>query len=207
MSTVEQELREFFHAVPAARSVDATAILERGHRQLRAQRLRSTTAVAVPAVVALTCGGLVVAGRETSPYELAGSGLTLAAGTVGPVQVSGDRVDLGDGVQAWRHGTHLYIGYPARPYAELDTNDLTSRWGHLSYDTVVFDGAGQHDGSTVVVGTVRGTPSNIVVTVEGVSQTATIACFEQAAGWCSYMAKVPTSIQSYDDTPTLQVTS
>lgn len=93
------------------------------------------------------------------------------------MQVADDRVDLGDGIQAWRQGRKLYIGYPARPYAELDTGSINSRWGHLGYDSVVFDDPGQHDGSTIVVGTVRGAPTSVRVAIDGVAAPATIACF------------------------------
>lgn len=138
-------------------------------------------------------------GETGSQYQLAGSGLTLADDSVGPVQVAADRVDLGDGIQAWRKEELLYIGYPAGPYAELDTSSLTSQWDDLGHDTVVLDDIGQQDGSTIVVGTVRGNPTSVTVTIGGVSQPAIIACFQQAAGWCSYQANVPTSIQDADD--------
>lgn len=151
-------------------------------------------------------GVLLAVDMVQGRYRLDSPSLTLAAGpagaagpaSAGPRQIAADRVDLGDGVQAWRQDDLLYIGYPAQPYAELDTGSLNSRWGHLGYDYVIFDDPGQQDGSTIVVGSVRGTPTSVTVTVDGTAAPATIACFRQAPGWCSYKANVPTSIASYD---------
>jgi len=120
----------------------------------------------------------------------------LAGGSVGPVQVTTDRVDLGDGVQAWRKGRLLNVGYPGGPHEEVDPAGVGMRWGNLGYDAGIFTEAGQHKGSTIVVGSVRGTPTSVVVTLEGVSRPATIACFTQARGWCVYKANVPASFIS-----------
>lgn len=202
MPTTEQDLRHALQQQAITPALDMDAVLSSGRRSLTRRRLRrSGTMLVLP--VLLTAG--VVATNSAPSTQLVGSGLTLAAGSTGPVQVSNDRVDLGDGIQAWRDGKDLYIGYPARPYAELDTSSLTSRWDDLEYDTVVFDDAGQQDGSTIVVGTVRGAPEAVRVTVDGVATDATIACFEQADGWCSYKANVPTSIRSYDNPPIVEV--
>ncbi len=202
MPTTEEDLRTAFRQEPPTATPDATALLRMGRRSLQRRRLRRTGVALVAPL--LFIGGVLV-DRGSSPYQLAGSGLTLATTTVGPVQVSDDRVDLGDGIQAWRQGRNLYIGYPARPYAELDTGSINSGWGHLGYDSVVFDDPGQDDGSTIVVGTVRGAPTSIRVGIDGVVVPATIACFDQAKGWCSYKANVPTSIRSYDDGPQVEV--
>lgn len=80
----------------------------------------------------------------------------------------------------------LYIGYPGRrPYEEADTKSVHLRWKNLGYDAAIFTDPGQHPRSTIGVGTVRGKPTSVVVTLEGVSRRATIACFKQAPGWCS----------------------
>ena len=202
MPTVEQELRDALRRDAATVDVDTQAVLAAGRRRLLRRRLRRWGALlALP--VALTTG-IAVTSKAPST-ELVSSGLTLAAGSDGPVQVSDDRVDLGDGIQAWREGDNLYIGYPARPYAELDTGRINSRWGDLGYDTVVFDDPGEQDGSTIGVGSVRGAPESVRVTIDGVTSDATIACFVQARGWCSYKADVPTSIRSHDEPPRVEV--
>ncbi len=207
MPTTEDGLRAAFKQQPAVAAPDAAGLLQVGRQRLQRRRLRRAgAALVVPLLLAGgVLGGDALSDRRSSTYLLAGSGLTLAAGSAGPVQVSGDRVDLGDGIHAWRRDRTLYIGYPARPYAALDTSDLTARWNDLGYDAVVFDDPGQHDGSTIVVGTVRGAPTSVRVGVDGVFARATIACFQQAEGWCSYKANVPTSIRSYDDPPQVQV--
>ncbi|MCU1606794.1 MAG: hypothetical protein JWP46_3259 [Modestobacter sp.] len=71
---------------------------------------------------------------------------------------------------------------------------------------VIFDEPGEHDDSTMVVGTVRGAPSSVEVIIDGVSQEATVACFTQTPGWCSYKAKVPTSWQGDWDLAQVVVT-
>lgn len=202
MHTTEQDLRHALRQDALAPEIDVQAVLISGRRRLTRRRLRRSGAVLVLPVL-LTAG--IVATRSAPSTQLVGSGLTLAAGSDGPVQVSGDRVDLGDGIEAWRDGKTLHIGYPARPYAELDTSSINSRWGDLGYDTVVLDDAGEQDGSTIVVGTVRGAPQTVRVTVDGVASDATIACFDEADGWCSYKADVPTSIHSYDNMPVVEV--
>ncbi len=203
MPTSEQDLvAAFRHQQPMTATPDVTALLAAGRRRLQRRRVRRLgTALALPL---LLLGGAVL-DHQSSRNELAGSGLTLAAGAAGPVQIADDRVDLGDGIQAWRHDRKLYIGYPARPYAELDTGSLNSRWGDLGYDSVVFDDPGQHDGSTIVVGTIQGAPTSVSVAIDGITAPATIACFDQAKGWCSYKANVPTSIRSYDSGPQVTV--
>lgn len=206
MPTTEQDLRTAFarHPPPDV-TLDPAGLVLTGHRRLQRRRFRR---VGVALVVPTLLVGGVLADRHATRYELAGSGLTLAAGTDGPVQVSDDRVDLGDGIQAWREGKILSIGYPARPNAFLDTSSLNSQWGDLGYDVVVFDDPGQNDGSTiVVVGSVQGAPTSVRVGIDGVFVPATIACFEQAKGWCSYKANVPVSISSYDadDMPQVEV--
>lgn len=202
MHTTEQDLRHALQRMSLEPEIDVQAVLSSGRRSLTRRRLRRSGAVLVLPV--LLTAGLAATGSAPST-QLVSSGLTLAAGSEGPVQVSEDRVDLGDGIQAWRDGEDLYIGYPAGPYAGLDTSSINSRWGDLGYDTVVFDEAGEQDGSTIVVGSVRGAPKSVRVTVDGVASDATIACFEEAEGWCSYKANVPTSIRSYDDPPVVEV--
>ena len=199
MHTDEHDLRHALRQNAAAPDLDMQAVIVSGRRSLMRRRLRRSGAViALP--VLLTAGVAATNGPST---QLVGSGLTLAGGE-GPVQVSDDRVDLGDGVQAWRDGKTLFIGYPARPYAELDTGEMFNGWGDLDYDSVVFeDDPDNQDGSTVVVGTVRGAPQSVRVTLEGVTADATIACFEQAEGWCSYKVNVPASF--VDEMPVVEV--
>lgn len=204
MPVSEQELRTALHQHRPAGRVRTDAALEAGRRKLRRRRARRAAgALALP--VLLGAGIVVASGAPHTSYALVGSGLTLAAGSTGPVQVATDRVDLGDGIQAWRGNKLLYVGYPARPYAELDTHSLSTRWGNLGYDAAIFSEAGQHEGSTIVVGSVRGKPTSVVVTLEGVSQPATIACFKQAPGWCVYKANVPTSFRDNNKRPRIQV--
>lgn len=204
MYTTEQDLRHALQRMSVEPEIDVEAVLSSGRRSLTRRRRRLRRSGAVLVLPVLLTAGLATT-RSAPSTQLVGSGLTLAAGLEGPVQVSGDRVDLGDGIQAWRDGEDLYIGYPARPYAELDTSSLNSRWGDLGYDTVVFDDAGEQDGSTIVVGSVQGAPKSVRVTVDGVASDATIVCFEEAEGWCSYKANVPTSIRSYDEMPVVEV--
>lgn len=204
MPTTEQELRDALQQGTVAPEIDVQAVLTSGRRSLTRRRLRRSGALlALP--VLLTAG--ILATSSTPSTRLVGSGLTLAAGSDGPVQVSDDRVDLGDGIQAWREVDHLFIGYPARPYSQLNTSDSTYRWGwgDLDHDTVVLDDAGEQDGSTIVVGSVRGAPQAVRVTVDGVTTDATIACFDQAEGWCSYKADVPTSIRDDGSLPVVDV--
>lgn len=202
MPTTEQDLRHALQRQAITPAVDIDAVLTSGRRNLMRRRLRRSGAALVLPVL-LTAG--VAAISSTPSTQLVGSGLTLAAGSTGPVQVSNDRVDMGDGIHAWRDGKNLYIGYPARPYAGLDTSSLTSRWNDLGYDIVIFDDPGQQDGSTIVVGTVRGAPETVRVTIDGVTSSATIACFDQADGWCSYKANVPTSFGSRENPPVVDV--
>lgn len=202
MHTTEQDLRHALRQQAVACDIDVQAALTSGRRSLTRRRLRKTGAVL--ALPVLLTAGIAATTRDPST-QLVGSGLTLAAGSTGPVQVSDDRVDLGDGIQAWRDGEKLYIGYPVRPNAVLDTGSINSGWGDLGYDTVVFDDEGEQDGSTIVVGTVRGAPRSVSVTVDGITSEATIACFVQAEGWCSYKANVPTSIRSYANPPQVVV--
>lgn len=130
-------------------------------------------------------------------YRLDSPGLTLAAGPAGaagtasasPRQIDADRVDLGDGVQDGGRATCSTSA--TQPGRTPDTSSLNSKWGHLGYDSVVLDDPGQQDGSTIVVGSVRGTPTSVTVSIDATSAPATIACFRQASGWCSYKANVP----------------
>lgn len=197
MPVTEQNLMHALHGQPVpTATLDVCALLAHARGRLHRRRARRVgTALALP----LLLGAGVALDHHDSPYLLAASGLTLAAGSEGPTQISDNRVDLGDGIQAWRQGRNLYIGYPNRPYSELDTSSISSRWGDLGYDFVIFDDPGQNDGSTIVVGSVRGAPTSVTVTIQGASAPATIACFTQTKGWCSYKANVPTSINSYDD--------
>lgn len=199
MTLIEDDLRQALRAHPPTGRVPVGAALASGRRIRLARRVVPTVA----AVVVAAAGGIALSGGGHD-YRLTGDGLTVTRGP-GVQQVDDDRVDMGDGIQAWRDGETLGIGYPARPYATLDTTSITSRWGHLGHDTVVFDDPGEHDGSTMVVGTVRGEPRSVVVTVDGVSQEATVACFAEAPGWCVYKAAVPTSWQSVDRMPQVDV--
>lgn len=93
---------------------------------------------------------------------------------------------------ACRHGGRATCSTSAtQPGRTPDTSSLNSKWGHLGYDSVVLDDPGQQDGSTIVVGGVRGTPTSVTVSIDATSAPATIACFRQASGWCSYKANVP----------------
>lgn len=205
MAVTERELHAAFHRPLSAGAVDVAAVLAAGRRRLRRRRLRRTSGALILPVAVAAAVGLSATGNR-HPYQLVGSGLTLAQGSVGPVQVATERVDLGDGIQAWRKGVLLYIGYPHRPYLELDTKNIHSRWENLGYDAAIFTDPGQHPGSTIVVGTVRGKPTSVVVTLEGVSQRATIACFKQAPGWCSYKANVPASFRDNHRLPDVHIT-
>ncbi|MCD5351269.1 hypothetical protein [Kineosporia mesophila] len=201
----EQQIRQHFRTAPVEGAVNAQEIVAAGRQQFRARRRRRTwgaTATATTAVLAAVTGGIALSSHRDARFELVGSGLTLAAGSSGPVQVSDDRVDLGHGLQAWREGKVLGVGYPDSTHTLLDTTDPTARWGDLGYDVATLDPEGQNDGVTAVVGTVRGQPSHVVVSIAGVTQTATIACFTQAQGWCSYAALVPVSVQNYGTEPT-----
>lgn len=203
MSINEQYLREHFRSAPAGGTVNAEEIVAAGRRRLRARRRQRTLGVtAAVALLAAITGGLAQSDPGHAEYELVGSGLTLATGSSGPVQLSDDRVDFGHGLQAWRKGRTLAVGYPDGTHAFLDTADPTARWGDLGYDVVTLDPEGQNDGVTAVVGTVRGKPERVRVSIAGASQTATIACFDQAPGWCSYAALVPFSVQNYTTQPT-----
>jgi hypothetical protein len=199
MTVIEDDLRQALHAHAPAGQVPVAAALAAGRRIRLARRAAPTVAAVVMAAAAV----MALTGGERD-YRLAGDGLTLSKGP-GVQQIDAGRVDMGDGIQAWRDGETLGIGYPARPYATIDTTSINSRWADLGYDTVVFDDPGEHDGWTTVVGTVRGEPTSVVVTVDGVSEEATVACFRQALGWCAYKAKVPSSWQSPDSLPKVLV--
>jgi hypothetical protein len=204
VSISEQQMRQHFRSTPVIGEVNVQQIIAAGRQQVRKQRQRKTLGAATVAtsLLATIVGGLALSGRGEAGYELVGSGLTLAAGSPDPVQVNDERVDFGHGLQAWRTGKTLDVGYPDGAHATLDTTDPTAQWGDLGYDVVTLDPAGQQDGGTAVVGTVRGEPSHVEVTIAGVTQTATIACFTQAHGWCSYAALVPFSVQDYQSQPT-----
>jgi hypothetical protein len=199
VTDLEDDLRLALHTHAPTGQLPLAAALASGRRIRLARRVAPGVAAVVLAAAAVTA----LSGRGQD-YRLTGDGLTVSRGP-GVHQIDDDRVDLGDGIQAWRDGETLHIGYPARPYASLDTTSISSRWDDLGHDTVVFDDPGEHDGSTMVVGTVRGEPTSVVVTVDGVSQNATVACFVQAPGWCSYKAEVPTSWQSRDRPPQVEV--
>lgn len=201
MSITEHHLRQHLRTAPVTGTIDLQQILANGHRQLRVRRRRRALTALTPLGLAALVAGLAITGTSGEHYELAGSGLTLAAGSVGPVQVSNDRVDLGGGLQAWREEAVLNVGYPSGAHATLDTTDPTARWGDMGYDVAVLDPEGEDDGRTAVVGTVRGTPDSVDVTIAGVTQKATIACFTQAQGWCSYAAVVPFAVQDYQTQP------
>ena len=204
MSVTEQQLREHFHSTTAPMPLKTEGLLAIGHRRLRARRQRRAALVLTP--LALIATAVTVESHRGPGYELAGSGLTLAGTTDGPVQVDDDRVDLGDGIQAWREGSTLSIGYPAGHYAALDTSALTSQWGTLGHDIVVLNDTDMPGPTTTVVGTVQGAPTKIMVTIRGTSQSATIACFTQAHGWCSYKAVLPVTTDDHvKDAPTVTV--
>jgi hypothetical protein len=190
MHDVEDDLRQAFHAHAPTGEVPIEAALRAGRRTRRVRR----TVIPAAALVVATAGIATMIGGHDQ-YQLVGDGLTLSHGP-GVEQIGDDRVDMGDGIQAWRDDETLSIGYPARPYASLDTKSLTSQWGDLGHDIVVFDDPDEHDGTTMVVGTVQGQPSSVEVIIDSVSQQATVACFTQAPGWCSYKAKVPASWRS-----------
>lgn len=205
MRVSEQEVRATLHDYQPTGRVDIGAAVAAGRRQLHRRRARRTAGALI---LPLAAGaGFVVAagGVHNDGYTLAGYGLTLAGGSTGPVQVTTDRVTLGDGVQAWRKGRLLYVGYPGRPYEEVDPAGFGMRWRNLGYDAAIFTEPGQHDGSTIVVGSVRGKPASVVVTLEGVSRPATIACFTQAKGWCVYKANVPASFGISSRGPQIRV--
>lgn len=218
MSISEQQmgrhLHQHLHTARVPGAVDTAAIITTGRRQLRARRRRRALGAVVPAVLLIAGAGWVIAGNGGSDYELAGSGLTLAAGSQGPVQVSDDRVDMGDGLQAWREGSVLSVGYPTGSdggegsHAWLDTSDWGSHWDKNSYDIAVLDGDGAITTGTAVVGAVRGTPSRVDVSIEGVTVSASIACFTQAQGWCSYAVVVPVALEDHGtmDMPTVKAT-
>lgn len=195
MHDVEEDLRQALRTHEPTGQVPVRAALVAGRRA----RLARRAPAAVAALVAVGGAALALPSSQDQ-YQLVGDGLTLSQGA-GVQQIDDDRVDMGDGIQAWREGEILAIGYPTRPYAAIDTTSMTSRWDDLGYDIVVFDEPGEQDGSTMVVGTVRGTPTSVEVVIDGVSQEATVACFTQVQGWCSYKANVITSWQSHEQFP------
>lgn len=205
MRTSEQEVRATLQGYQPAGRVDIGAAVAAGRRQLRQRRARRTAGALILPLAAGAGFAVAAGGVHNGGYRLAGSGLTLAGGSTGPVQVTTDRVDLGDGVQAWRKGRLLNVGYPGGPHEEVDPAGFGMRWGNLGYDAGIFTEAGQHKGSTIVVGSVRGAPTSVVVTLEGVSSPATIACFTQAKGWCVYKANVPASFRSVWRGPQIRV--
>lgn len=193
MHDVEHDLRRALHTHGPTGQVPLHAALRAGRRT----RLARRSLIPAAALVLATAGAATLAG-EHNQYQLAGDGLTLSHGS-GVTQIDDDRVDLGDGIQAWRDGDVLSIGYPARPYASLDTSSINSEWGDLGYDMVVFDDPDENDGTTMVVGTVQGQPAAVEVVIDDVTQPATVACFTQAPDWCSYKAKVPASWRTGSD--------
>ncbi len=199
MPDVEEQLRMALRAHEPRGEVPVTAALSAGRRARRARR----AGVALPTGV-LAGGVALLASDRPQEYRLVGDGLTVAGGA-GVQQVDDDRVDLGGGLRAWRQGDVLSVGRPDRPYAEIDTSSLTSRWGDLGHDVVVFDEPDEHDGTTAVVGTVRGEPTSVRVTIRGVTQDATVACFVQAPGWCSYAAQVPVDWPGREERPQVDV--
>lgn len=199
MHDVEHDLRQALHTHGPTGQVPLTAALRAGRRT----RLARRTVIPAAALVLAIAGATTLLGGHDQ-YQLAGDGLTLSRGP-GVTQIDDDRVDLGDGIQAWRDGDILGIGYPARPYAALDTSSINSEWGDLGYDVVVFDEPDENDGTTMVVGTVQGQPTAVEVVINGVTQQATVACFTQAPDWCSYKANVPASWRTGTD-PEVRIT-
>jgi hypothetical protein len=214
MSISEQQMRQHLRTAPVPGVVDTAAIIATGRRQLRTRRRRRALGAIAPAVLLSAVAGWAITDAGGSDYELAGAGLTLAAGSQGPVQVGDDRVDMGDGLQAWREGSVLSVGYPVGSsggegsHAWLDTSDWGSHWENNSYDIAVLDGNGAVARGTAVVGAVRGTPSRVDVSIEGVTASASIACFVQARGWCSYAVVVPVVVEDHGamDLPAVKAT-
>jgi hypothetical protein len=205
VSITEHQMRQHFRTAPVTAVVNTGQIIASGHRQLRARRRRRALGAVVPAALIVAAGGIALSGSGNASSELVGSGLTLAAGSSGPVQVSDDRVDLGHGLQAWREGHVVNVGFPEGSHDSLDTTDSTAQWGDMGYDSAVLDEEQPDDHRTTVVGTVRGEPSHVEVTIAGVSQTATIACFTQARGWCSYAAVLPITVDQETQSPTVRL--
>ena len=192
MHDVEEDLRQALRAHEPTGQVPVRAALAAGRRVRLARR-----APAAVAALVVVGGAAIDLTSGQDQYQLVGDGLTLSQ-AVGVHQIDDDRVEMGDGIQVWREGKTLAVGYPNRPYAEIDTTSMTSRWKDLGHDVVIFDEPGEHDGSTMVVGTVRGTPTSVEVIIDGVAQEATVACFTQTLGWCAYKANVPTSWETLD---------
>lgn len=197
MPLSEQEVRTVLHRHQPTGRIEIGAAVSAGRRQLRRRRARRTAGALVLPLV-LGAGFAVTAERTHNGggYTLAGSGLTLAAGTTGPVQaVSADRVALGDGVQVRRKGNILYVRLPGgRSFDELNSVAQEGHRGDRGYGSVSEIRPFQPKPSTIVVGNVRGRPKSVVVTVQGVSRSANIACFTQAHGWCVFEASVPPSV-------------
>lgn len=196
MQTVENDLRQALRVHEPQGQVPVEAALRAGRRARLARRLPAAASVIALAIFTT----VVVTGEGESEYRLVGSGLTLASGA-GVAQISGDRVDMGDGIEVWRDGDTLAVGEPAGTFAFIDTTAMTSRWGDGDYDVVVLDDAGEQDGSTMVIGTIKGEPRAVTVSIGATAQEATVACFEQAPGWCTYKAKVPASWRGPEEMP------
>lgn len=196
MSLSEQEVRTVLHRYQPTGRVEIGAAVSAGRRQLRRRRARRTAGALVLPLV-LGAGFAVTAnGTHFDGYTLTGSGLTLAAGTTGPAQVvSTGGVALGDGVQVRREGNILYVRTSAGgSFDELNSVAQEGHRGDQGYGAVTELRPFQPKPSTIVVGNVRGRPKSVVVTVQGVSRSANIACFTQAHGWCVFEANVPASV-------------
>lgn len=206
MSIDEQQLRQHLRTAPIAGAVDTAAAIAAGHRQLRVRRRRRAVSAVVPAVLAAVAGGWVFADAG-SGYELVGSGLTLAAGSQGPVQVEDDRVDMGNGLQAWREGDVVAVGYAAGAHAWLDTDEWTYRFRPQGqFDVATFDAEGASSSATAVVGAMRGEPpEHVEASIGEASSTATVACFTQAKGWCVYATVVPVAVTDDSMGPAAEV--
>jgi len=206
VSISEQQIRQHLRTAPVSGAVDAAAIIATGRRRLRVRRQRRALAAVVPALAVVIATGVAIEHPGRGGYELVAAGLTLSASSQGSVQVDTDRVDMGNGLQAWREGDVVNVGYASGAHSWMDIREWTYRLRPQGqYDLATFGGEGAGASSTVVVGAVRGEPKHVSATIEGTSATATIACFTQAEGWCVYATLVPARVTDYSIDPAAKV--
>jgi hypothetical protein len=174
MTTIEDALSDLFDRPPASAPVDVRALLTCARRDERARR-RRRLALATAAVAVLV-GALVL--RPAAVDR--GDALTLTESSSPVVVAAHGHVRFAGGLQVWRRGSELSVGYPGQSWASVDTRRPDGAGGR--------DGLGVFEDRGVVTSVVHATPRGVAVTLSGDRRTAEIACFQETPGWCVWAA-------------------
>lgn len=184
MPTVEDQLGQVFHTHVPRGEVRIDAAIEAGKQRCRRRRATSIVAYAGALLVSASVVAVTVS-SQTPDLQLVGSGLTLSGGS-GVAQVSTNTADLGDGVQAWREGDALVVGYPDGTNMAVSTQG-----GDVGSDPASVTGPEAGLNRTLLLGVVQGDPTSVLIRSQGVEVAAAVGCFEQTPGWCVYKAILP----------------